>query len=103
MRIKFYGGIIFLFDAGIRVKEKSRIYLNIRVHPRSRKQDITQIDSDTYKVRVLAPPSKGEANKEVMKIIAAHFGLPVSLVQIVRGHASRDKVVAIQRKVQEKR
>ena len=93
----------FLFDAGAGLKEKSRIYLNIKVYPRSRKQDITQIDSDTYKVRVLAPPSKGEANKEVIKIIAAHFGLPVSLVQIVRGHTSFHKVVAIQKKVQEKR
>ncbi len=92
-----------LFHAGTGLKEKRRIYLNIKVHPRSRKQDITQIDTDTYKVRVLAPPSKGEANKEVIKIIAAHFGLPVSLVQIVRGHASRDKVVAIHRKIQEKR
>ena len=92
-----------LFDAGTGLKEKNLIYLNIKVHPRSRKQDISQIDRDTYKVRVLAPPSKGEANKEIIKIIAAHFGLPVSFVKIVRGFTSRDKVVAIQKKVQEKR
>jgi len=85
------------------LKEKSRIYLKIKVHPRSRKQGITQVDTDTYKVRVLAPPSKGEANTEVVKMIAAHFGLPVSFVQIVRGHTTRNKVVAIQRKIQEKR
>ncbi len=103
MPIKFCGGIPIPFDVGAGLKEKNRIYLNIKVHARSRKQDITQIATDTYKVRVLAPPSKGEANKEVIKIIAAYFGLPISLVQIIRGHASRDKVVAIQRKIQEKR
>ena len=85
------------------MKEKNRLYLNIRVQPRSRKQDITQIGVDSYKVRVLAPPSKGKANKEVIKIIADHFGLPVSLVHIVRGSTSRDKVVTIEREVQEKR
>ena len=88
---------------GAGLKEKSRIHLNIKVHPRSRKQEITQIDTDTYRVRVLAPPSKGKANTEAIKIIAAHFGLPVSFVQIIRGHTSRNKVVAIRRKTQDKR
>lgn len=83
------------------MKEKSRIYLDIKVHPRSRRQKITKIDSTAYKVHVLAPPTKGEANKEVVKIIAAHFDLPVTLVQIIRGHSSRNKVVAIQKKVQD--
>jgi len=103
MRIKFYGGTPILFDGGDGLKEKSSTYLNIKVYPRSRKQDIAQIDTDTYKLRVFAAPSKGGANKEVIKIIAAHFGLPVSFVQIVRGHTSRDKVVAIQKKIQEKK
>ncbi|MFC2166224.1 DUF167 domain-containing protein [Acidobacteriota bacterium] len=83
------------------MKDEKRSYLSIKVHPRSRKQDITRIDAKTYKVRVLAPPSKGEANTEVVKIIATHFGLPVSFVEIVRGHTSRNKVVAIMRKIQE--
>lgn len=85
------------------MKEKNRTYLNVKVHPRSRKQDIVQIDRETYKVRVLAPPAKGEANKEVIRMMAAHFGLPVSLFQIVRGHSSRNKVVAIQSKFLQKR
>ena len=83
--------------------EKNRIYLNVKVQPRSQHQDITQIGADAYKVRVLAPPSKGKANKEVIKIIADHFGLPPSLVQIVRGRTSRDKVVAIEKQVKEQR
>jgi uncharacterized protein (TIGR00251 family) len=79
--------------------EINRHFLNIKVQPRSRTQEITQIGTDSYKVRVLAPPAKGKANKEVIKIIAGHFGLPVSRVHIVRGKTSRDKVVAIEQKV----
>ena len=88
---------------GAGLKDKNRIHLNVKVYPRSRRQDISRLDAGTYAVRVVAPPAKGEANKEVIRIIAAHFGLPVSLVHIVRGHASRNKVVAIQKSFQEKR
>lgn len=83
--------------------EKGRTYLNVKVQPRSQQQNITQIGADAYKVRVLAPPSKGKANKEVIKIIADHFGLPPSLVHIVRGRTSRDKVVAVEKQVKEQR
>lgn len=85
------------------MKDTKRIYLNIKVHPRSRKQDVFRIDADTYKVHVVAPPSKGEANKELVKVMAAHFGLPVSCVHIVRGLTSRNKVVALEPGSQTKR
>jgi uncharacterized protein (TIGR00251 family) len=103
MPTRFCGGALIRFEAGARVMEKSRIFLNIKVQPRSRVQDITQIGIDSYKVRVLAPPSRGKANREVIKIIADHFGLPVSCVHIVRGNTSRDKVVAIDQKVPKQR
>jgi len=79
------------------MKDKNRIYLNIKVQTRSAKQEIIRMDSHLYRVRVSAAPDKGEANKEVIKLIAAHFGLPPSLVEIVRGHTSRNKVVALPR------
>ena len=79
------------------MKDKNRLYLNIKVLPRSSKQEVTRIDANLYGVRVFAAPAKGEANKEVIKLIAAHFGLPPSLVEIVRGHTSRNKVVALPR------
>jgi len=77
--------------------DKNRIYLNIRVLPRSSKQEVTRIDANLYGVRVFAAPAKGAANKEVIKLIAAYFGLPPSRVEIVRGHTSRNKVVALPR------
>jgi uncharacterized protein (TIGR00251 family) len=45
---------------------------------------------------VSAPPSKGEANKEVVKTLASHFGLPSSSVKIVRGQKSRRKLVLLE-------
>jgi uncharacterized protein (TIGR00251 family) len=37
----------------------------------------------------------GLANAGLIKVLAGHFGVPKSRVEIVRGHASRTKVVAI--------
>lgn len=70
--------------------------LSVKVHPRSRKQEITKIDENTYKIHVTSAPSKGEANQEVCKRIARFLGVPVSRVKIIRGHKSRNKLITIE-------
>lgn len=76
--------------------EKDKIYLNIKVQPRARKPGIEKMSSGEYKIRVSAPPSKGEANKEVVETLASHFGLPPSRVKIVRGQKSQRKLVLLE-------
>ncbi len=70
--------------------------LSVKVHPRSRKQEITKLDENTYKIHVTSAPSKGEANQEVCKLIAGFLGVPVSKVAIIRGHKSRNKLITIE-------
>jgi uncharacterized protein (TIGR00251 family) len=78
------------------LKEKDKIYLTVNVQPRAQNPGIEKLDSGEYKVRVHAPPTKGEANKEVVKTVASHFGVPSSWVKIVRGMKSRKKAVLIE-------
>ena len=75
---------------------KNKIYLNIKVQPRARKPGIEKVSSGEYKIRVSAPPSKGEANKEVVETLASHFGLPPSRVKIIRGQKSQRKLVLLE-------
>ena len=75
---------------------KDKIHLNIRVQPRARKPGVEKLDTGEYKVRVHAAPTKGEANREVLEILASHFGVPRSGVKIVRGLKSRKKAVVIE-------
>ncbi len=75
---------------------KEKIYLNIKVQPRARKPGIEKVSSGEYKIRVSAPPSKGEANREVVETLATHFGLPPSRVKIVRGQKSQRKLVLLE-------
>lgn len=40
---------------------------------------------------------EGRANEAVIKVVAGHFGVPKTSVNIVRGHASRHKILQINR------
>jgi len=79
----------------VKEKKPGKVLINVKVQPRSRKRSIERIGLDEYKIRVLAPPAKGEANKEVIQIIASYFDIPPSRVSIIKGLTSRNKVVVI--------
>jgi uncharacterized protein (TIGR00251 family) len=49
------------------------------------------------KVFVNAPPADGEANKAVVEVLAKHFGVGKSAVEIVKGLSGRNKVVAVRK------
>ncbi|UCC39538.1 MAG: DUF167 domain-containing protein [Candidatus Aminicenantes bacterium] len=76
--------------------EREKIFLTIKVHPRARKRSVEEVKPGEYKVRVLSPPARGEANKEVIETLASHFDLPLSRIKIVRGMKSRHKLVEIE-------
>jgi uncharacterized protein (TIGR00251 family) len=44
---------------------------------------------------VASPPVDGKANAELVRFLAEHLGVPAGAVEIVRGHASRTKVVRV--------
>ena len=76
--------------------ETRKRLLTVRVHPGSRAARVEKLGEGEYKVHVLAPPEKGEANREVVAALAGHFGLPLSAVRIVRGERSRIKRIALE-------
>ena len=47
-------------------------------------------------MRVTAAPEDGKANSAVVSLLAKTLGVAKSNVQILRGHGSRDKVVAVE-------
>jgi uncharacterized protein (TIGR00251 family) len=69
--------------------------LSVRVHPAARRAAVEKLGPLEYKVHVTAPPEKGKANTEVLEALAAELGVPVSRLRLVRGAASRNKVVAV--------
>lgn len=69
--------------------------LTIRVQPGARRTEVVGAHGDALRVRVASPPVDGKANAELVRFLAAHLGLPARSVEVVRGHASRTKVVHV--------
>ena len=53
------------------------------------------LEDGTLKVRLTTAPVDGKANAALVKILAEHFNVAPSQVEIVRGHRSKTKVVQI--------
>lgn len=70
--------------------------LSVKVQPHAGKSEIVPLYSGEYRIKVNAPPEKGKANKEVIKLIASYFECPPSCVKIIRGERSRNKVIVIE-------
>lgn len=67
---------------------------NIRVKTKSKHPGVVEKE-DIIEVSVSAPPADGQANEEVIELLADHFEVAKSSVEIIQGLASKDKVVDI--------
>ena len=67
----------------------------VHVQPKASKSEFAGLHGDRLKVRVKAKPVEGAANVALVKLIAQTAGVAKSAVQVVRGVASRDKLVRI--------
>ena len=68
----------------------------VRVQPRSSRNRIAGYRDGALRVSVSAPPREGRANAALLDLLAGSLGIPRARLQIVRGHGSRDKVVAVE-------
>ena len=46
-------------------------------------------------MRIDEKAESGRANKRLLEILSAHFGVPKSKIAIVRGAKSRDKILSV--------
>ncbi len=58
-------------------------------------KEFLEIKDNQINIGIKSKPVKGEANKEIIKKIAKHFGVSTMLVQIKSGHKSSKKIVEI--------
>ncbi len=68
--------------------------LTVKVHPNASHEKIV-LKENLLHVYVHASPEKGNANKRLVALIAEYFEVPKSLVHILCGHTSRNKVIEI--------
>ena len=72
------------------------IRLAVKVTPNAGRNEITGFKDGVLQVKVNAAPEKGKANKELVDFLAEKLGIKKSSVLIIKGQASRHKVLFIQ-------
>ncbi len=66
----------------------------VRVKPRARREAVGGLHGEALCVALRAPPVEGAANKALLKTLAAVAGVAPSTLEVLSGHASREKRVA---------
>ena len=75
-------------------KDGNSLLVAVSVKPGARTAGVG-VGEGVLELRVTAQPQDGEANIAVMKAVAALLGVGKSAVSVVRGHAARQKVLAV--------
>jgi uncharacterized protein (TIGR00251 family) len=69
--------------------------LKLRVVPGVGRPGIVGRHGDAWKVRVTAAPERGKANEAVLAELASVLDVSRRDVDVIAGHASRDKVAVV--------
>lgn len=79
------------------------VVLMLHVQPGAKRSEVAGIHGEgiaaRLKIRLGAPPVAGKANAELLRFLAAAFGVPQRGVLLLRGEASRQKTVQVMRSV----
>lgn len=76
--------------------------ISVRVTPGAARSEVAGFAEGILRIKIAAPPLKGKANRELEAFLSQRLGLGRGEVAIIRGHTSRDKIVAVYGLNQEK-
>lgn len=71
----------------------ARLYLT--TSPGARRSEVVFVDAGSVRIRLAAPASEGKANAELVAFLSRMLGIPPSRITLLRGGASRHKVIEV--------
>ena len=74
---------------------KNVLKIKVKVEPRSSRSCIVGLYGDGLKIKLSSPPVEGRANKELIELLASSYGIKKADVEILSGHNSRNKIIAL--------
>ncbi len=80
------------------MSDDARTRLAVHVKPRAKKSRVVALadgPDGAVEISLAAPPVDGAANDELVRFLAEALDVPKRSLEILRGHASRHKLVAI--------
>lgn len=80
----------------LNIKEQDgSLVLEVKVQPRSSRNQIVGEQEGALKVKLTAPPVDGEANQALINFLARLLGIPKRDITILKGETSRLKYVEL--------
>lgn len=69
--------------------------ISLRVYPNADRNGVVGFADGVLRVKVSAPPIKGKANRELIAFLSQILGVDKNTLTIIKGHTSRNKVIAV--------
>jgi uncharacterized protein (TIGR00251 family) len=69
--------------------------ISLHVYPNAARTEVVGFSDEVLGVRVAAPPVKGKANRELVAFLSQILGVGKGSLSIIKGHTSRNKIIAI--------
>jgi uncharacterized protein YggU (UPF0235/DUF167 family) len=69
--------------------------LRVTVQPNARSASLSRREDGTWLASVPARPVEGRANEALLRLVAAHYGVPRSRVTLRAGQRARVKTVVV--------
>ena len=73
----------------------NEVKISLCVYPNAIRNEVMGFTDGVLRVKVSAPPSKGKANRELITFLSRLLGVGKDSINIIKGHTTRNKVVAI--------
>lgn len=68
--------------------------IKVKTYPGSKKNQIKS-EKDLWKIYLTNQAEKGQANKQLTKLLSGHFAVSKSRIFIVKGEKNRHKIIRI--------
>ena len=69
--------------------------LEVTVHPKAKRNDLSVTDSGEVRVHVTAAPERGKANEAAISLLADRLGVPKGSIRVLHGQRARRKVILV--------
>lgn len=76
------------------MKKDEGIIVNLKISPNASKNEIIK-SPDGVKVKIMAQPIDGKANKCLVEYLSKLFRIPKSSILILKGETSKEKTILI--------
>jgi len=76
-------------------KARDGIVIEVKVDPRSSRNEIVGAVDKIIRIKLTAPPVGGAANALLIELLAEKFGIRKSDISIMKGESSRHKLIKL--------